>query len=71
MKIIMEPSCNKNEAHWLSVSLEMPDDQGIEDVMEALRGALIAYGFHAESIIRGAEYLVDEYSDEETKELSE
>jgi len=32
------------------VSVEMPNDSGIEDVIQALRGMLLGVGFHIETI---------------------
>jgi hypothetical protein len=32
------------------VSVEMPNDSGIEDVVQALRGMLLGVGYHIETI---------------------
>lgn len=50
MKITIEPT-NENLGRAPKVSLELPsDDTVVEDAIELVVGALVAYGYHPDSI---------------------
>ena len=54
MRIILE----NNERR---VNLECSEHIDIYEMMQQVRGALIAWGFNPDSIIDGCEYIVEEY----------
>ena len=48
MKIILQPTSNENQH---SVTLETPhDDINIEEAIELVKGALVAWGYHPDIV---------------------
>lgn len=52
------------EHYSLTSILEDKDVDIIDDVMILIRHSLLALGFHPKSILKGCQYLLEEYGDE-------
>ena len=50
------------------VKIEIDRDSDIFEVMEEVRGLLIAWGYHPTSVIDGCQYIIDEFKEEEDKD---
>jgi len=46
-----------------NVSIEISEDVNIYEMMEEIRGLLIAWGYHEDSIKSGCEYILEEYGE--------
>ena len=63
MQIMMQ---NNDQARPIKVEITISDEADIYEVMETLDGLLVAFGFHAETVERGHQYVVEQH---EYKEL--
>jgi len=54
MKLILKDKDRK-------VKVEFHRDSDVFDVMTEVRGALIAWGFHPDSVVEGCNYISEEY----------
>ena len=63
MKIAIESYVGEKEES--KVTIEIPDGGDIYDTMDAVRGILIAAGFHPNTVITGCEYIIEEYGEKD------
>ena len=47
-----------------NLQVEIPEDIDIYETMTHIRGLLIAWGFHQDSVLDGCEYIIEEYGKE-------
>jgi len=63
MKIYMDSYVGEKEEQ--KTTIEIPDGCDVFEVMTAVRGLLIAAGFHPNSVVDGCEYIIEEFGEED------
>jgi len=53
------------------VTIEALDGLDICEIMQEIRGLLIAIGYHPDSVVEGCEHIVEEYGGHNEKETNE
>ena len=51
------------------INISIDEDVDIYRIMEEIRGLLIGWGYHENSIIEGCEYIIEEYGNINGKKL--
>lgn len=68
MKFYVESYVDKREEK--KITIEIPDDSDIYDVMDTVNSLLVALSFHQNSIFEGCKYLLEQYKDIDKSETN-